>query len=63
MPRVGIVTDSTCDFAPETLDAMGVSMVPLKVLFGEESFLDWLELRPEQFYDKLTASPVLPKTS
>jgi len=63
MPRVGLVTDSTCDLTPEELESLDVTMVPLKVLFGDESFLDWTELRPTEFYKKLAASPVLPKTS
>jgi len=60
---VGIVVDSTCDLAPEQLASMGVEMVPLKVLFGDETSLDWIGLRPEEFYRKLAASSVLPKTS
>ncbi len=63
MSRVAIVTDSTCDLGPAALESLGVRMVPLKVLFGEESFLDWVELSPEEFYQRLTTSPVLPKTS
>lgn len=63
MVKVGIVTDSTCDLTPEQLTASNVRMVPLKVLFGEETFLDWSELRPEEFYTRLKNSPVLPKTS
>lgn len=63
MPRVGIVTDSTCDLGPDTLKELDVRMVPLKVLFGEESFLDWTDLEPEAFFHKLAESPVLPKTS
>lgn len=63
MARVGIVTDSTCDLTPEELASLDVTMVPLKVLFGDETFLDWTELRPTEFYKKLAASPVLPKTS
>ncbi len=63
MARIGIVCDSTCDLGPEWLSAHDVEMVPLKVLFGEESFLDWIDLTPEQFYAKLTASKALPKTS
>jgi DegV family protein with EDD domain len=38
-------------------------MVPLKVLFDTDSYLDWIDLTPEAFYTKLAASPVLPKTS
>lgn len=63
MPRVGIVTDSTCDLGPEWFSANDVTMVPLKVLFGEESFLDWVELEPDRFYKMLTSAPALPKTS
>lgn len=63
MARVGIVTDSTCDLAPETLHALDVSLVPLKVLFEHESFLDWIELRPQEFYERLAAATSLPKTS
>ena len=63
MPKVGLVTDSTCDLTPEWLEAHDVVMVPLTVLFGEESFCDWVDLRPEGFYEKLARSAVLPKTS
>jgi len=63
MPRVGIVTDSTCDLTPTELDALAVRMVPLKVLIGDETFLDWVELTPDEFYRRLASSPVLPKTS
>lgn len=63
MARVGIVADSTCDLSLETLAALDVKMVPLKVLFGDDTALDWAEMHPEEFYRKLTSSPVLPKTS
>lgn len=63
MAHVGIVTDSTCDLSPEQLEQMGVAMVPLKVLFGEETYLDWIDIQPSEFYAKLVSAPVLPKTS
>jgi len=63
MAQVGIVTDSTCDLDPARLSSMGVRMVPLKVLIGDESYLDWIEMKPAEFYRRLTTSPVLPKTS
>lgn len=63
MPRVGVVTDSTCDISPQELADMGVRLVPLKVMIGDETFLDWVELEPEEFYQRLGSSPVLPKTS
>ncbi|MBN1192469.1 MAG: DegV family protein [Coriobacteriia bacterium] len=63
MPGVGIVCDSTCDLGPEWLKDHGVVMVPLKVHFGDTTYLDWLDLTPEVFYEKLASSDTLPKTS
>jgi DegV family protein with EDD domain len=63
MPKVGLVTDSTCDIEPADLAALGVEMVPLTVHFGDEHFADWVDLRPEEFYPRLAAASSLPTTS
>jgi DegV family protein with EDD domain len=63
MPRVGIVTDSTCDLEPAHLAELGVDMVPLTVHFGDEHFRDWIDLTPEEFYRRLAQAPELPTTS
>jgi len=63
MGKVGLVCDSTCDLGPAWCEANQVKMVPLKVLFGEETFRDWLDLSPKQFFDKLVTTKALPKTS
>jgi DegV family protein with EDD domain len=63
MPRVGIVTDSTCDLGPEELAALDVRMVSLTVHLGDEHFADWIDLRPDAFYPMLTAAKDLPTTS
>ena len=63
MPKVGIVTDSTCDLRPTELDALDVTMVPLTIHFGDEHIRDWIDLTPEEFYPKLASFPGLPTTS
>lgn len=63
MGTVGIVCDSTCDLGPAWLADHDVVMVPLKVTFGEKTYLDWIELGTAEFYEMLATSPVLPKTS
>lgn len=63
MAKVGIVVDSTCDISQSELRELDVHVVPLKVLFGEESFLDGVEITPEEFYRKLATVEELPKTS
>jgi DegV family protein with EDD domain len=42
---------------------MDVTMVPLKVHFGDDTFRDWVDLTPTEFYPKLRSSAQLPTTS
>ena len=63
MGKIGIVTDSTCDLGPAWLAEHDARMVPLKVIIGDESYLDWIDLTPETFYPKLVGSRKLPTTS
>jgi fatty acid kinase fatty acid binding subunit len=58
-----IVVDSTADLPDYLANDPNISMVPLTVYFGEEAYLDWVELKPEVFYERLKTSPVLPRTS
>ncbi len=58
-----LVVDSTADMPERMSTDPNVSMVPLTVFFGEQGYLDWVEIRPEEFYEKLAASPQLPRTS
>jgi len=61
--RIGIVCDSTCDLGPDRLAGLDVVMVPLKVTFGDDTYLDWVDVTPSRFYELLAASSSLPKTS
>jgi DegV family protein with EDD domain len=63
MGNVRIVTDSTSDIPAEVREQLGITMVSLKVLFGEETFSDAVTITPEQFYERLKSSPELPTTS
>jgi len=60
---VRIVTDSTADIPQEKALALGITVVPLTVFFGEEAYLDGVELDNAGFYRKLQASKVSPRTS
>ncbi|WP_338555830.1 DegV family protein [Paenibacillus sp. KS-LC4] len=63
MRNIHIITDSTSDVPAERCAELGIQVIPLKVLFGEETYLDGVTIGKEQFYEKLIASPVLPTTS
>ncbi len=61
--NTAIVVDSTADFpeAPERFPNWRV--VPLYVRFGSDSYRDYVELKPPDFYARLRTSPELPTTS
>jgi DegV family protein with EDD domain len=63
MASVVLVTDSTADIPLDVREALGISMVPLKVIFGDETFLDSITLQPTQFYEKLISYSGLATTS
>lgn len=61
--NTAIVLDSTADFpeAPERFPNLRI--VPLYVRFGEQSFRDYVELAPAEFYARLRTASGLPTTS
>jgi DegV family protein with EDD domain len=58
-----VVTDSTADLPDEWRDRFGIEVVPLKVLFGEETFRDRVDITDDEFFRRLSASTKLPTTS
>ncbi|TAM76931.1 DegV family protein [bacterium] len=60
---VAIVTDSTADLDPAVARELGIAVVPLFVNFGEQRFLDGVELAREAFFARMAAGGVLPSTS
>jgi DegV family protein with EDD domain len=60
---VKIVTDSCSDITPELGQEFGISVVPLYVQFGSETYRDNVDLSTEEFYHKLETSKILPTTS
>lgn len=63
MPKVGLVVDSTCDMTAQQIADLGVELAPLRVTFGDETFLDAVEISSEEFYKRLANADELPKTS
>jgi DegV family protein with EDD domain len=58
-----VVTDSTSDLPADWSERYGIEVVPLKVLFGKETFRDGVDMTSEQFFTRLAASSSLPTTS
>ena len=58
-----VVTDSTADLPEAWGERYQIQVVPLKVIFGEETFRDGVDMNNEQFFAKLATSTKLPTTS
>lgn len=64
MSHVAIVTDSAADLAPDRAKALGISVVPLAVTFGEEHFKAGVDLSTAEFWSRMTAPDApFPKTA
>jgi DegV family protein with EDD domain len=58
-----VVTDSTSDIDPSRARELGVTVVPLFVVWGDRSYRDYLDLTRPDFYQKLASEKTLPMTS
>lgn len=63
MRQAVIIADSTADIPREVVAEYGIHIVPMRLAFGEQSFLEGIDITVEEFYDKLTKSRALPTTS
>ena len=61
--NTAIVLDSTADYGEPQRDHANWRMVPLTVRFGEETFLDHVQMPPEEFYRRLAEASELPQTA
>jgi len=60
---VKIVTDSLSDITSDIAAGLGITVVPLTVLFGRESFLDRVTITTDEFYYRLTHDTIWPTTT
>ncbi|AWB45155.1 DegV family protein [Paenibacillus sp. CAA11] len=58
-----IVTDSTADIPRETVEKHKIKVIPMRVMFGEKSYLEGVDMTAEQFYERLLQTRELPTTS
>jgi len=61
--KVAVVVDSAADLPDEALERLDIHMVPVRIHFGQHSYLDKVSLTPEQFFHELATNPEHPKTS
>lgn len=60
---IKIVTDSTADLPPALAEELGITVVPLYVRFGDETYRDRVDITEDEFYQRLMNGPIHPSTS
>ncbi len=63
MTKVAVLTDSTATLPAHLLAQYNISVLPLTVVWGEETLRDGVDISPSDFYTRLAASRILPTTS
>lgn len=63
MGKVAIVTDSTAFLQPDVVKRYHISVAPQILIWGEETFLDGIDIQPTEFYQRLSKSKVIPTTA
>lgn len=58
-----IITDGAADLPDGWEEEFDIEIVPINIHFGEETYLQYIEMNLEGFYNKVATSPVFPKTS
>jgi DegV family protein with EDD domain len=60
---IRFVADSTADLQPDYVKAHNISLIPLRVIFGDEELRDYFDIQPEAFYERMRTDTVHPRTS
>lgn len=63
MEKIKIITDSTLDLPSELIREKNIEVLPLLINFGEESYLDGVEITTKEMIDKINATGILPTTA
>jgi hypothetical protein len=60
---IALITDSSCDLPAEEFIRRNIRIVPVLVIFGQQSYVDKVTMTDRDFYQMLAASPHHPTTS
>ena len=63
MPKIKIITDSTCDLPASYFQEYALGVVPINIQFGNETFEEGVNIDQRTFYQKVDALGIIPQTS
>ena len=63
MSNIRIMADSTCDLSAELVEEYGISVLPLNIVMDDKSYLDGVEITPDDIYAWADAKKTTLKTA
>jgi DegV family protein with EDD domain len=63
MSQIALITDSTCDIPQPYLEKYDITVVPHTIIWGDQQYLDRVDIQPVEFYEKLVTSREVPTTA
>ena len=60
---IKIITDSSSNFTREEAENLGISLIPLTIMFGTQEFKDGMDIDCDSFYKRMAESKEFPHTS
>jgi DegV family protein with EDD domain len=61
--KVAVVTDSSANIPQQIVDALGIHVMPLWLIWDEQKYLDGIDMTPQEFCQRLRGSKTLPTSS
>ena len=61
--KIKITADSTCDLSAELLQKWDISLMPMHILMGDESYLDGVTVHPADVFAHVSAGGTMPKSA
>jgi DegV family protein with EDD domain len=63
MSKIAIVTDSTAYLPNDLVEKYNLTVAPQMLIWGEETYQDGVDIQPDEFYERLKTTKVMPTTS
>ena len=58
-----IITDSASDISQEEAKQLGIQVLPIKTIFGDEEYLDGVTIQHEEYWNRMIETGEIPSTS
>src|SRR5690625_7503891 len=60
---IAIVTDTACNFTPESAEKNGIHLLPIEITFGDKTYKDAFDITTQEFYELMESSDIIPSTA